>query len=226
MSKVFRITLDGHQLALSEEADLQELCRTAAKAVIPPSMVPSLRLVLRRETHGTTIEPFLGSASLQALLGIAKKRNEASALLVALVKCTFLFCEHVGIFLVEEGVPLPHERIDLSLTALRGRHRLDTVWYRIVAQFIWFHFAQVEARLLQPLKLSTGELATHYFREFWVCAVEQEIACDVVAAMVAKDAATVIAFGDAALGEPPPSRRRGGGCVVVGGRVYFSDRRH
>src|SRR5262249_26410186 len=100
MSETLRVTLDGHQLAPSEEADLQDLYRTAAKAVISPSMASSIRLVLRREPHGTTIEPFLGSASLEALLRIAKKRSEAIALLGALVSCAFLFCEHVGVLLL------------------------------------------------------------------------------------------------------------------------------
>jgi hypothetical protein len=215
--------MDGHQLASSDEADLQEMYRRAATAVISNSMASSIRLVFRREPHGTTIEPFLGSASFEALLGIAKKRDEAAALLGVLVECAFLFSEQVGVLLVGENLPFPNERTDLSIAAIGTRHRFKGVWYRIVASLTWFHFAQVEAKLLKPLKLSTGEHATHYFRDFWVRAVEQRVACDAVATMVAKDAAIVVAFGEVTPDEPPPTQRERGGSVITGGRVYFSD---
>jgi hypothetical protein len=199
------------------------LFRRAAKAVISTPIASTIRLVFRREPHGSTIEPFLGSASFEALLGIAKKRDEAAALLVVLVECAFLFSEQVGVLLIGENLSLPNERTDLSIAALGTRHRLKGLWYRIVAPLTWFHFAQVEAKLLKPLKLSTGEHATHYFRDFWVRAVEQRVACDAVATMVARDAAIVVAFGEVTPGEPPPTRSERGGSIITGGRVYFSD---
>jgi len=218
MSETLRVTLDGRQLAPSEEADFQDLYRRAATSVISTSMASSIRLVIRSEPHGTTIEPFLGSASFEALLGIAKKRDEAAVLLVVLVECAFLFSERTGVLLVGENQPLPNERTDLSIAELRTRRRFKGAWYRIVAPLTWFHFAQVEAKLLKPLKLATGEHATHYFRDFWVRAVEQRVACDAVTTVVAKDAAVVVAFGEVTPGEPPS-----GGSIITGGRVYFSD---
>ncbi len=226
MSETLRVTLDRHHLAPLDEADLQDLYRRAATSVISTSMAPSIRLVFRREPHGTTIEPFLGSASFEALLGIAKKREQTAALLVVLVECAFLFSEWVGVLLVGENLPLPNERTDLSIAELSTRRRLKGAWYRIVAPLTWFHFAQVEAKLLKPLKLSTGEHATHYFRDFWVRAVEQRVAYDAVATAVAKDAAIVVAFGEVTPGEPPPAPRERGGSIIPGGRVYFSDSEH
>jgi hypothetical protein len=208
MSKTLLVTLDGRQFTALDEADLQDLFRTAAKAIVPPSIAFSIRLVLRREPYGASVEPFVGSASFEALLGIAKKRDDAIALLTTLVACGFSFCDRVGVLLIEEGQPIPQERTDLPFAALRQRRRFDTGWNRIIAPIMWFHFSQVEARLLQPLKLSTGQLATHYFRDFWVRAIEHQIAAAAVEITITKDAATVAAFGELERGEPTSEARR------------------
>lgn len=222
MSNTLQVTLDGRQLDTAGEANLQDLYRTAAQSAVPPSVASSIRLVFRREPHGTTIEPFLGSAAFEALLRIAKKRKDATALLVILVACSLLVCERVGVLLVAEDTPLPNERTDLSFKALREQRLVKGAWYRIVASPAWFHFTEVEAKLLRPLKLENGQLATHYFRDFWVRAVERQIAQDAVVTVVTKDAATMVAFGEV-LGEPPPSSLEGRGNFVAGGRIYFSD---
>jgi hypothetical protein len=186
-------------------------------------MAPSIRLVFRRERQGTTIEPFLGSAAFEALLGIPKKRREALILLRILVACAFLVSDRVGILLVSEGDPLPKERKDLSLEALREQHFSKGSWYRMVAVPVWFHFSQVEAKLLQPLELASGQVATHYFREFWVRAVEHQVAHDAVATLVTRDSARILSFGDV-VSESPPSQLGPQGNVIAGGRVYFTDR--
>lgn len=225
MSTTLRVTLDGHRLSSTEKGDVEALYRSAAKAALPPSTVSSVRLVFRDEVQGTTIEPFLGSASFEALLGIAKKRDDTMALLGVLVASAFLFSENVGVLLADERQPVPTGKTDLSLAALRARNRLTPAWYRIAASFTWFHFARVEAKLLQPLKVSGGKVATHYFRDVWVRAVDRQIACDAVSVLIARDAATVVAFGDVTLGEPPASSA-GTGNLVTAGRVYFSAQAH
>jgi hypothetical protein len=95
---------------------------------------------------------------------------------------------------------------------------------RVLGEQAWFHFSQVEAKLLQPLTLSKGERATHYFQEFWVHCVELQVAHDVVTAMIQKDAARVVSFGEVVRGELPPSPTSPGGNVVTSGRIYFHDR--
>ena len=91
----------------------------------------------------------------------------------------------------------------------------------------WFHFPQVEAKLLPPLRVSNGQLATHYFRELWVRAVDRQAAYDAVTVAVEEDAATVVAFGEVAANESPSSRADEGCNIIAHGRVYFfSDRGH
>jgi len=226
MSDILRVTLDGVRLDPLGEADLEVLYRTAAKAAVPPSTVPSIRLVFRSELHGTTIEPFLGSASFEALLRIAKKRADAMVLLSTLVGCALCVCQTAGVVLMREGSPLPHERTDLCFKALREQRLSKNAWYRIFAPLTWFHFAQVEARLLEPLKLRSGEVASHYFRDFWVRAIERQIAYAAVTMMVTQDGAMVVDFGDVVPDEPPVSRPGAGDNILTGGRVYFSDRGH
>lgn len=226
MSDMLRVTLDGLRLDPVGEADLNDLYRTAATAAVPPSMVSSIRLVFRSELHGTTIEPFLGSASFEALLRIAKKRGDATALLSTLVGCALCVCQSVGVVLMREGSALPHERTDLCFKALREQRLSKNAWYRILAPLTWFHFAQVEAKLLEPLKLRSGELASHYFREFWVRAIERPIACDAVTMMVTKDGGMVVDFGEVVPDDAPPSPHRTGDNVIARGRIYFCDRGH
>ena len=220
MSEVLRVTLDGQHLTPSNEADLRDLYIAASKASVPPSTTTSIRLVFRHDPHGTTIEPFLGSASYEALLRIAKKRDDTMKLRVSLAGCALSFCENVGVVFAREGTPAPRERLDCSLAAFRAQRGLESGWYRIAAPVTWFYFARVEAKLLQPLKLSSGRLATHFFRDFWVRTVEPQIAAAAVEVAVARDAAVIVSPGEARPGEPP-SELDGEGPVLAQGRIYF-----
>ena len=223
MSSTLRVTLDGLRLDASGESHIRNLYGIAAKAAVPPSMVPSIRWVFRNESHGTTIEPFLGSASFEALLGLRKKRNDAIALLRTLVACAFAVGEHVGVLYIRDGGPLPRERTVVSLENLDRLNCRNLAWYRITAPLRWTHFRRVEARLLRPLGLPNGERATHYFREFWVRAVDRQLAHDMVTMSVAEDGATIADFGEAVEEVPAAAQLGTRANVLMGGRIYFPD---
>jgi hypothetical protein len=119
MSETLRVLLKGVELDASQRAEFERQYRVAASSVIPPSAVAALRLVFRAEPNETSIEPFLGSAALEALLGIPRKRPDAMALLVRLVASAFLVAEHVDVLLVaEDELREAIVRRELSLEAL------------------------------------------------------------------------------------------------------------
>lgn len=222
MSETLRVTLDGSRLAASQEEDLCRLVRAAARTVIPAPTIPSIRLVIREEPSGTTLEPFVASAAIEALLRLPRKRDEARNLLSLIVGCAFWFSDEVGVLLAPEGAASHAGRTDLPFASLASSGRLGAGWHRIVASLSWLHFPQVEAKLLQPLKLATGAPATHYFREFWARPITSQVAHGAVACTVEKDGARVVAFGEVT--PSVPSRVAEQGNLVTSGRVYFSDR--
>ena len=66
-----------------------------------------VRLVMRRDAADTTIEPFVGSASIAALLGIARKRAGAVEVLAAIVSELRAEVRDVRVVRRAEGEPEP-----------------------------------------------------------------------------------------------------------------------
>ena len=121
MSEILRVLLKGIALDAAQRGEFERRYRSVASTVVPPSTAAALRLVFRDEPeeNATSIEPFLGSAALEALLGIPKKRPDAMALLVRLVASALLVAGDVEVLLVAEDTPPDATaRRELSLETL------------------------------------------------------------------------------------------------------------
>src|SRR5215471_7221439 len=110
MSETLRIILKGCRLNAAMEHDMTGVLERLAQQEFAASRRP-IRLVFRSEGWGATIEPFLGSASVEALLRIRRKQAQALGLLSKLVACGFLFCDDVSILLMSEGGAEPSEQV-------------------------------------------------------------------------------------------------------------------
>jgi len=77
-------------------------------------------------------------------------------------------------------------------------------------------------RLLRPLRLSTGDLATHYLRDFWIRAAAKEVAVAVVRMNVSKDGARVSSLGEISPEDPTDTRSTREASVIMSGRIYFT----
>ncbi len=219
MSDTLRVMLKRVRLDLSQQGHFERVYRLAAKNAVPPSRASSLRVAFRSESNETTVEPFLGTASLEALIGIKKKRADAMALLSTLVATAFLFADDVEVLFGAEGTTPSKAKIALALKALGKLSKRDKGHYRIVPQVEWFHFVNIEAKLFEPMKRPDGRCDTHYSREFWVRAVDRQIASSAVECWVADDGATVMSFGEIESAGVPAVTR---GNSWLGDRKYHS----
>jgi len=84
-----------------------------------------------------------------------------------------------------------------------------------------FHVPRVEARLYKPLELGTGDVATHYFRDYRVLAEDGKQAKELVIQDLAGDGAAFVRWDGAEASEVPDSDEAPS-ILDRGGRVYFA----
>lgn len=195
-------------------------------------MARQLRLVLRQETFGVSIEAFIGSAAVLELLSIKSKRALAIDVLSALVKECQNLVRHVGIVCVraehENSAqwPVPKSGIDLE-RALQSFRREDS-WVKLRTSMNVFHFPRVEARLKRSLSVGVADrVAKNYFREYEVRADTLDRAVELIRNDIVEDGAELIDAGPIQFGD---SESRLSDCedltdgiLLKGGRVFFSD---
>jgi hypothetical protein len=154
MSDILVVAVEGAKLDMQAQRELEDLFRIAALNLAAQSTVGSVRLVTRLEPFGTAVEPFLGAASFWALLNLPKKRQDVLTQLCTLVECAFHFSTHVSVITMVEGGSLPQHQIVVTVQELLQLSKLRLgCWLRVLRTPELFHFPQVEAKLLQPMRL-------------------------------------------------------------------------
>lgn len=135
MSNFLFVTLEGVR---DLDIDVGSLIRETTKRCTRDLMHKyrqDIRLVVRQESIGPTIEPFIGSASLCAMLRRSRNRDVAASILFALVCECQRLAKTVGLVFVSAGNepvskwPKPKDEAEFDRdirSGIRGDH-----WFRL-----------------------------------------------------------------------------------------------
>lgn len=182
------------------------------------------RIVVSQEKDSAAVEPYIGSASLSALLSVGKKLSTVELVISALVTESFKVTDDVRIAHLLSGETRPKvEDVTLADALLRvaGKSAFEA---QIVPPYREFVFSRVEAKMLAPLVLDSGQVATHFLRDYSVVAPKQTDALTAIIEDLSKEGAVYLTYDTCEVVKVHISDGLDETSIAgKSGRVFFSD---